>query len=163
MLNFLQERDALVFTVATSNDLSSMPPEMLRKGRWDEIFFVDLPGREERLAIFELLLLRHGVTIRIDEDLLSLSDGFSGAEIEQAVLDALYTSISRQRSLDPFAIKIELKKVIPLSISMKEKIEALRKWALGRARRANGEHPITNMRKGVVPFVRTRVNRDDSL
>lgn len=151
-LNFLQERDFPVFTVATSNDLSSMPPEMLRKGRWDEIFFVDLPGRDERLAIFELLYLRHGVTTRVDENCLSLSGGFSGAEIEQAVLDALYKSISRKSSIDSFEIKIELKKTIPLSISMKEKIEALRTWAVGRARPANGEHLVSSTERKVVSF-----------
>jgi len=162
-LNFLQERDFPVFTVATSNDLSSMPPEMLRKGRWDEVFFVDLPGREEREAIFELLFLKHGVTTRTDKDLLLLSEGFSGAEIEQSVLDALYKSISRNSCLNPFDIKIALKKTIPLSTSMKEKIEGLRTWAVGRARPANGEHPITNTGRRVVPLVRPKVNHDDSL
>ena len=153
-LNFLQERDFPVFTVATSNDLSSMPPEMLRKGRWDEIFFIDLPGKEDRLAIFELLFLKHGVGAGIDEDLLSLSDGFSGAEIEQAVLEAFYKSVSREPFLDPFQIKIELKKAIPLSISMKEKIESLRRWAVGRARPANGEKPLNTARNKVVSLQR---------
>jgi hypothetical protein len=153
-LNFLQERDFPVFIVATSNDLSSMPPEMLRKGRWDEIFFIDLPERDERLAIFELLFVKHGIMTRIDEDLLSLSEGFSGAEIEQAVLDALYKVISRKPFLDPFEIKIELKKAIPLSISMKEKIDRLRKWAVGRAKPANGEQTTYTTNKRIIPLQR---------
>jgi len=133
-LNFLQERESSVFVVATSNNLSSLPPEMLRKGRWDEIFFIDLPSFEERPIIFQVLLKKYRCELNIDEDLLSLSKGYSGAEIEQAIIAALYEAFSRKASVHLLDIKRNLHDITPISASMKKMMETLREWGNSFAR-----------------------------
>lgn len=133
-LTWLQEKQAEVFVVATANDLSSLPPELLRKGRFDEIFFVDLPDAAERSQIFEIHL-RLRKQDPGDVDLLALveaSDGMSGAEIEQAVISSLYESLYRKRELDTATLLTEIDSMVPLSVSHREKIEHLRQ--MGRDR-----------------------------
>jgi len=138
-LTWMQEKKSPVFIVATSNDISTLPAEFLRKGRFDELFFIDLPGPDERQRIFAIHLKKH----RQDPSLLDLpslaqaSDGFSGAEIEQAVKSALYAAFDQKASLSTDLLLRELRSTYPLSVTMKEKVEALREWAQQRAVPAN--------------------------
>ncbi|NOY52166.1 MAG: AAA family ATPase [Deltaproteobacteria bacterium] len=139
LLSWLQEKTASVFVVATSNDITKLPPELLRKGRLDEIFFVDLPNTEEREAILRVHLEKKARD-PADFDLPALveaSKGFSGAEIEQAIISALYAAFSGRGVLTTQEILKEIKSTYPLSVVMKEKIEALREWAQGRTVPAN--------------------------
>ena len=134
-LSWLQERRAPVFVVATSNDISALPPELVRKGRFDEIFFVDLPTAAERREIFNVHLRKKD---RRPEDfdleaLAAASRGFSGAEIEQAIKAALYTAFSTHLQLTTEGIVAEIRSTVPLSSTRREDIAALRDWARGRA------------------------------
>ena len=134
-LAWLQDKKESVFVIATANDISKLPPELMRKGRFDEIFFVDLPGEIARKRILEIHLERRKRDPR-NFDLLrlvDLTDGFSGAEIEQAVVSALYTAFSRQEELTTEAIAEEVELTKPLSVTMSERIDALRHWAKDRA------------------------------
>jgi SpoVK/Ycf46/Vps4 family AAA+-type ATPase len=138
-LTWMQEKTSPVFIVATSNDISSLPPEFLRKGRFDELFFVDLPDSEERQRIFSIHLTRHQqdpAKFSLPQ-LAAASDGFSGAEIEQAVKSALYSAFDQKGPLTLDMLLGELRSTYPLSVTMKEKIEALRAWAQQRAVPAN--------------------------
>jgi SpoVK/Ycf46/Vps4 family AAA+-type ATPase len=130
-LSWLQDKKSGIFVVATSNNISLLPPEFARKGRFDEIFFVDLPDLNERKAIFQIHLKRRKIDpkkINIDE-LAKLTNGFSGAEIEQLVLSSLYSVTSGSGIISTEIIKEELKKVIPLSVRESERINILRQWA----------------------------------
>ena len=133
-LTWLQERDRAVFVVATANDLSTVPPELLRKGRFDEIFFVDLPEAAERADIFGIhLRLRQQNDTAFDLPALSAAaEGFSGAEIEQAVVSALYQSLHERQPLTTALLTDELGATVPLSVSRREAIDAIRRE--GRAR-----------------------------
>jgi len=127
-LTWLQEKTRPVFLVATANDLSRMAPELLRKGRFDEIFFVDLPTPEERATIFRIhleLRRQHPEAFDVDR-LVAASEGFSGAEIEQSVIGALYRALYQRRPLDTELLLVEIAEVIPLSVSRREDIESLR-------------------------------------
>ena len=134
-LTWFQERTADVFVVATSNDISALPPELLRKGRFDEIFFVDLPSAAERASILEVHLAKR------DRDpahfdlahLAEMSDGFSGSELEQAIVAGLYTAFHVDGELDTGVLQREIEEAIPLSVTMSERVGALREWAHGRA------------------------------
>jgi SpoVK/Ycf46/Vps4 family AAA+-type ATPase len=139
LLTWLQDRRALVFLVATSNNISQLPPELLRKGRFDEIFFVDLPGGEARAELFRIHLKRRG---RDPEkfDLFQLSDaseGFSGAEIEQSVASGMYAAFSSAAPLSTEILLHELHATRPLSVTRSEDIARLRAWAAERAVPAN--------------------------
>jgi SpoVK/Ycf46/Vps4 family AAA+-type ATPase len=135
LLTWMSERAARVFLVATANDISQLPAELLRKGRFDEIFFVDLPHAQAREEILRIHLGRN----RQDPaafDLARLSaacEGFSGAEIEQAIVAALYEAHAAKKPLDSAAIEAESRRTRPLSVVMAEKVEALRAWARERA------------------------------
>ncbi len=133
-LTWLQEKKHEVFVVATANDLSSLPPELLRKGRFDEIFFVDLPDDTERASIWRIHLgLRKQDSAQFDLDkIVSASDGFSGAEIEQAVVAALYRALHQKTPLTTDLLIEELAHTIPLSVTRQEEIDALRQTAHGR-------------------------------
>ncbi len=134
LLTWLQEHTEPVFVAATANDVEALPPELLRKGRFDEIFFVDLPGPDARAEIFRIHLARRSRTpgeFRID-DLVAASEGFSGAEIEQAVIAALHTAFSGKSDLDTDMILAALRGSPPLSATMAEKVQDLRAWAKGR-------------------------------
>ncbi len=123
-----------MFVVATANDLSSLPPELLRKGRFDEIFFVDLPDDAEREAIWKIHLgLRKQDSKKFDLiKIVSASDGFSGSEIEQAVVAALYRALHRKTPLTTDLLIEELTHTVPLSVTRREDIDALRQAAEGR-------------------------------
>lgn len=138
-LTWMQEKKAPVFVVATSNDISALPPELLRKGRFDEIFFVDLPELEERKTIFAIHLARRKQdATRFDlARLAAAAEGFSGAEIEQAVTSALYAAFSQRTPLVTEVVLKEVQSTYPLSVTMKERVAALRDWARERAVPAN--------------------------
>lgn len=133
-LTWLQEKKQEVFVVATANNLSSLPPELVRKGRFDEIFFVDLPDDEERQAIWTIHLnLRKQDTTKFDlRKVVSASDGFSGSEIEQAVVAALYRALYQKTPLTTDLLIEELTHTIPLSVTRREDIDQLRTMAEGR-------------------------------
>ncbi len=138
-LTWLQDRQSGVFIAATSNDISALPPELLRKGRFDEIFFVDLPDAETSAELFQIHLKRRGRD-PAPFDLTALaaaSDGFSGAEIEQAVVSGLYTAFSQKQQLSTDILLGELRATRPLSVTRQEDIAALRAWARDRAVPAN--------------------------
>jgi SpoVK/Ycf46/Vps4 family AAA+-type ATPase len=132
---WVQDRKAPVFVVATSNAIDQLPPEMVRKGRFDEIFFIDLPDAEERQEIFRIHLARRKRDPKTF-DLVALAaaaDGFSGAEIEQAVVSSLYTAFSGGTELATSHVVEELQATRPLSVTRGESIAALRAWAAERA------------------------------
>jgi SpoVK/Ycf46/Vps4 family AAA+-type ATPase len=133
-LTWMSERSSRVFIVATANDLSRLPPELLRKGRFDEIFFVDLPTGAIRAEIFAIHLAKRGLDAkRFDLDkLVAASDGFSGAEIEQAIVASQYEAHAVARELDTAMLLDELHGTRPLSVIRSEEIEALRQWAAER-------------------------------
>jgi AAA+ superfamily predicted ATPase len=138
-LTWLSEKTASVFVVATANDISQLPPELLRKGRLDEIFFVDLPSLAERAEIFRIHLAKRG---RQPEDfdiacLAETSRDFSGAEIEEAIISALYDAFYARHELSTADIQEALTQTVPLAKTMDEQISNLRAWAEGRARNAS--------------------------
>ena len=130
-LTWLQEKRADVFVVATANDLSALPPELLRKGRFDEIFFVDLPDAAEREAILRIhLALRKQDPERLDlTRIVAAAEGFSGAELEQVVIVALLRALQEHRPLDTQLLLDELAATVPLSVSRREDVERLRALA----------------------------------
>ena len=140
-ITWLQDKTAPCFVVATANDVSALPPELLRKGRFDEIFFVDLPSALERAEIFAIHLRKR----RRDPalfDLVALAHataGYSGAEIEQAVVSALYDAFDLEREVTTEDILEVAEQSVPLSMTMKERIDILRVWAATRARPASSE------------------------
>jgi AAA+ superfamily predicted ATPase len=143
LLTWMQEKKDPVFVVATANRIDMLPPELLRKGRFDEIFFVDLPTR----AIREEILSIHLKKKRRDPkdfalaDLAARSVGFSGAELEEAVREGLYDAFAEGRELHSDHIARALDKTFPLSRTMRDQIDSLRQWAKVRARLAAGEPP----------------------
>jgi SpoVK/Ycf46/Vps4 family AAA+-type ATPase len=134
LLTWMQEHDAPVFLVATANDIEALPPELLRKGRFDEIFFVDLPGREVRRKIFEIHLRKRGhKPDHFDvKALAEAADGFSGAEIEQAVLAGLHDAFAERQQVTTEHILAAVEQSPPLAVTMAERIAALREWAQDR-------------------------------
>jgi SpoVK/Ycf46/Vps4 family AAA+-type ATPase len=139
LLTWMAERKRRVFIVATANDISALPPELVRKGRFDEIFFVDLPDRPTRVDIFKIHLARRKVQADgFDLEALARdSEGFSGAEIEQALVSALYEAHASGNKLSTEVIAAELRHTRPLSVTMGEQIETLRAWAAERTVAAN--------------------------
>lgn len=139
LLTWMAERKKRVFLVATANDISRLPPELVRKGRFDEIFFVDLPDVETRKDIFRIHLVRRKVAVdAFDLDKLAgQSEGFSGAEIEQAVVSGLYEAHASGGKLTTELVIEELRRTRPLSVTMAERIEELREWAAQRTVPAN--------------------------
>ncbi len=133
-LTWMAERKSQVFIVATANDISTLPPELVRKGRFDEIFFVDLPGAEVRAAILAIHLSSRKQRLA-DINVSGLAKamkGFSGAEIEQAVVSALYAAHAKGQPLATEHILEEIRQTRPLSVVMREKISTMREWAAGR-------------------------------
>ena len=133
-LTWIAEKESQVFVVATANDITALPPELVRKGRFDEIFFVDLPHKENRAAIFRIHLLRRDQDPeQFDVDAVAdAADGFSGSEVEQAIVSALYAAHAQDRVLTTEHILEELSLTRPLSVVMHERIAELRQWAAGR-------------------------------
>jgi len=138
-LSWLQDKSDAVFVIATCNDISGMPPELMRKGRFDEIFFVDLPGAASRRGIFCVHLERRKRDPqKFDLDaLVEASDGFSGSEIEQAVVSSLYAAYAEDTELATHHVLAELAETRPLSVTMAERIESLREWARDRTASAD--------------------------
>ncbi|MBL7959382.1 AAA family ATPase, partial [bacterium] len=136
---WLQEKKKPVFVIATSNDITVLPPEILRKGRFDEIFFVDLPEQAEREAIFKIHLKKRRRDPKQFDcvKLAHVCDGFSGAEIEEAIITALYDAFEESRELTTEDISLSIKNTVPLSRVLAEQVSALRAWAEKRARRAS--------------------------
>ncbi|MDR2652207.1 MAG: AAA family ATPase [Prevotellaceae bacterium] len=141
ILTWMQEKTKPVFVVATANNISNLPPELLRKGRFDEIFFVDLPTKEERANIFKIHLGKYNQTSILNFEILAnKSKFFNGAEIEESVKEAMFLSYvenpdNQQISLKHLEKAIE--QIVPLSQTMKRKIDGLREWASTRARLAS--------------------------
>jgi ATP-dependent 26S proteasome regulatory subunit len=137
-LTWLSEKKKPVFVIATANDISLLPPELLRKGRFDEIFFVDLPSFIERKEIFRVHLLKRKMNPEVyNLDILSqASIGYSGAEIEEAIISAMFDAFYEKGKLSTERITASLKQTVPLSKTMSEEIDKLRNWAEGRARPA---------------------------
>ncbi len=156
ILTWMQEKKSPVFVVATANDISAMPPELLRKGRFDEIFFLDLPTFEERREIFSVHINKRG-RLPQDYDLDSLArrtEGFVGAEIEQAIIDAMYIGFNEEREFNNEDINAAITRVVPLSVSQREVIGYLREWLReGRAQSAS----FTEVREAENQFVRLEI------
>ena len=139
VLTWMAERTAKVFLVATANDVTQLPPELLRKGRMDEIFFVDLPDAATRADIFRIHLKKRKLDpAKFDLSQLAVAaDGFSGAEIEQAIVAAIYEALATKQALATQLLLAEIAHTRPLSVVMAEKVEGLRQWAAGRTVRAD--------------------------
>jgi SpoVK/Ycf46/Vps4 family AAA+-type ATPase len=137
-LTWMQEKTSPVFVMATANRVERLPSEFLRKGRFDEIFFVDLPNSEERKDIFQIHLQKRRRDIdRFDLDQLTkVCDGFSGAEIEQGLISAMYEAFAQGREFTQLDIIAAIRATLPLSKTMSEQVTALRDWARQRARPA---------------------------
>lgn len=134
LLTWLAERKQPVFTVATANAIHRLPPELVRKGRFDELFFVDLPTLATRKEIFAIHLTKRELAVssfRLEE-LAQQSEGFSGAEIEQVIVAAFYTCNARGIALSQAALIEEIQKTVPLSVTLAESLTALREWAQDR-------------------------------
>ena len=138
MLTWLQEKDKPVFVVATANRIASLPPELLRKGRFDEIFFVDLPTLEERADIARIHVLRHDRELKNlnPQEIAKNTSGFSGAEIEQAIIEGMFNAFADEREVTLKDVLAAAHGTQPLSKTMNAEVEALRSWANGRAKSA---------------------------
>ena len=142
-LTWMQEKTAPVFVIATANDISSLPPELLRKGRFDEIFFVDLPTTREREKIFNLHINKRvkgaeiprelDVTNELCHELAVMADGYVGAEIEQITISAMYDAFYNERGLRKEDLVKAIRETVPLSTTQREQIVVLREWAKERA------------------------------
>lgn len=138
LLTWLQDKEAPVFVVATANAIDGLPPELLRKGRFDEIFFVDLPTETERMDIARIHVERHGRKAKDlkPSEIAANTAGFSGAEIEQVILDGMFTAYDQDRDVTLSDILHAAKDTVPLSKTMEGKVTALREWVKGRAKPA---------------------------
>ncbi|MDJ0773696.1 MAG: AAA family ATPase [Mastigocoleus sp. MO_167.B18] len=147
-ITWLAEKTSPVFVVATANDIQALPPEILRKGRFDEIFFVGLPIQEERKAIYEVHLTRlrpHNIKNYDIERLAYETPDFSGAEIEQTLIEAMHIGFSQNRDFTTDDILEAASQIIPLARTAQEQIEKLREWAAaGRARLASKHNPLSD-------------------
>lgn len=139
LLTWMSERKAPVFMIATANAIHRLPPELVRKGRFDELFFVDLPDPATRAEIFRIHLSRRGMDLALFDlpALASASDGFSGAEIEQAVVSMYYAAQAAQSDVSQALLLQQLQGTAPLSVIMSEELAALRNWAASRCVRAD--------------------------
>ena len=146
-LTWLQERTAPVFVAATANDVTQLPPELARRGRFDEVFFVDLPSASEREEILALTLRRRG---RATGELALASiakplDHFSGAELEQVVGNALYRAFGQKRDINDEDLRASAREIVPLATLYEEKVQALRTWGKTRARRASADRRMLEL------------------
>jgi SpoVK/Ycf46/Vps4 family AAA+-type ATPase len=134
LLTWMAERQAKVLMVATANNIEALPPELIRKGRFDEIFFVDLPTDAQRARVFDIHLRKRGIDPAGFDTaaLVAASAGFSGAEIEQSVVAALYAAHALEQQPGLPHVLAEIRRTRPLSVIMAERVEALRQWARSR-------------------------------
>jgi SpoVK/Ycf46/Vps4 family AAA+-type ATPase len=139
LLTWLQEKTAPVFVVATANRIDSLPPELLRKGRFDEIFFIDLPTEPERADILSLQLEKRGrkASLFPVKDLAAMANNFSGAELEQVVIAALYDAFADGKELETHHLVLAIEETTPLAVTMEEEVGKLRDWAKTRTRPAS--------------------------
>jgi len=142
-LSWMQDRKAPVFVAATCNNVTALPPELIRKGRFDELFFVDLPNQAERKQVFSIQLAkRKRNPAEFDlENIAGAAKGYSGAEIDAAVQTALYAAYSEKKALSTESLVSALAQTIPLSTTRAEEIQALREWARTRATPATAQNP----------------------
>lgn len=142
-LTWMQERPPLVFVAATANRIEKLPAEIIRKGRFDEVFFCDLPAQNERREIIEIHLRMNGAKLSAEDvdKILMLTDRWTGAEIEQAIISARVESRSQGRDLTFNDVMFCAGRMVPLSQTMAEQISAIRNWAYNRATRASKERP----------------------
>src|SRR5205807_6533400 len=137
LLTWMQEKNKPVFVIATANDISRLPPELVRKGRFDEIFFVDLPSLDETGEIFKIHLKKRLKREPDEFDLTSLSqkaEGYTGAEIEQVIVSAMFDAYNSKSQLNMSLIEKNIGETVPLSTTMKNEIRGLRLWAQQNAR-----------------------------
>lgn len=160
LLTWLQDKEEPVFVIATANDVTQLPAELLRKGRFDEIFFVALPHHEERKEIFEIHIRKRNRKPE-DFDLCRLADateGFSGAEIEQAIVDGMYDAFDAGSDINTEILTKAIKNTVPLSRTMEEKIKASREWARTKTRFASSSEAkemqdvTANPKQNINPF-----------
>lgn len=159
ILTWMQEKNTPVFVVATANNINLLPPELLRKGRFDEIFFVDLPTKEERKNIFSIHLLKKGQDPSnfALEKLSEKVDGFNGAEIEECIKEAMFEAYIQNPKtpiLQTKHIIDAIEATVPLSQTMKEQITNLREWAKTRAKNASKKMNVDNQKH--MPILLTR-------
>jgi SpoVK/Ycf46/Vps4 family AAA+-type ATPase len=138
-VTWMQEKTSPVFVIATANDVRALPPELMRKGRFDEIFFVDLPSREERKTIVEIhLKKKHRDPATMDlAKVVEATPEFSGAELEQVVVSALYDAFDGGVDVATDGLVSSAREIVPLAVTMKEGIDTMREWAKTRARPAS--------------------------
>lgn len=148
-LSWLQDRQSPVFVVATANDVTQLPPELLPKGRFDDLFWIDLPNQEEREAIWRIQIAKFSREPKNFDvgQLAKATEGLTGSEIEQLFIDALHEAFSRREEPTDLSIAMLLNDLVPLSKLMSEQVDALRKWARGRARRATLSDSGPELRK----------------
>jgi hypothetical protein len=146
-LTWMSEIQKPIFVIATANSVQNLPPEMLRRGRFDELFFVDLPNFEERKHILGIHLKKRGwKPEQFDvEDLAARSDGFSGAELEQVVITAMIDAFGQGHIMQNDDLERAWRSTVPLSVTMEDKIFALRNWAQDRCRRSTSDSRVTSM------------------
>jgi len=171
LLTWMQEKTKPVFVIATANNIDSLPPELLRKGRFDEIFFVDLPTRKERMDIFKIHLSKRLKNpkvmgdFRLDdytlEKLADLTETFIGAEIEQVVISALFEAFSEDRSLTFSDLEKVIRNMVPLSVTQSEQIRRIREWANIRAVAATPQEDRVEYNKIAEPRLVPQEGNDD--
>ena len=139
VLTWMAEKRSAVFVVATANAVDRLPPELLRKGRFDEIFLLDLPSAQERKSILELHVSRRRPNLTLPlQTVVDRTEGYSGAELEQAVIEAMHLAFAERRELEETDLIVAANQLVPLSRTAREPLEALQRWASGgRARRAS--------------------------
>ena len=157
IISWMQERRRPVFLVATANDVTSLPPELLRKGRFDEIWAVDLPNEDERRAILVIHLVKRNRKKLIElKPVVEATDGFTGAEIEQVIEEAMVEAFDTGTDVTPALLVAAARATTPLSVTAKEKIEGIRAWANNRARWASAKGRTAVDESAPVRRVQTR-------
>lgn len=162
-LTWMSELQKPIFVIATANSVQNLPPEMLRRGRFDELFFVDLPNFEERKNILGIHLRKRGWKPEQFDvgDLASRADGFSGAELEQIVVTAMIDAFGQGHIMQYEDLERAWRSTVPLSVTMEDKIFALRNWAQDRCRRATSDSRVTSMLETEAREESLRIPDDD--
>ena len=140
----MQDKTAPVFIVATANDISQLPPEFLRKGRFDEIFFCDLPTRKERKEIWKIQIKKYDRKIsayKID-NLADSTEGYTGAEIEQIFIEAMYSGFAKGKEPTVSDLNAAIMSTVPLSKMMGKQVKELQEWSKNKARSASAKEKV---------------------
>lgn len=148
-LDFLHSKREGVFVCATTNSIIALPQEILRSGRFDAVFFIDLPNRQEREAILKVILEKYDLdkSIKVGEMIIDATENFSGAEIEQSVIETLYKCVDSDVDANEFMLLKIIKGMIPLAVTMEEQISAMRAWCFTRARPASYPEQTNNKKR----------------